>query len=159
MRNLVKAYQETILEVGRLGRYVEVPMGENEVSILPLVSVDYNFCSAIVLKGGELFGLPHILPVYSKVIRSPEEHLAGMITKIRKDPKEIQAIILASDNLKDLETCCSNLELQVVDFHEGEHVKDKKECWLMHQRDVIVVPERNEVIIHTHVSRIVKKFK
>ena len=134
--------------------YVRVPPGYNEVSNMPLVSLELQKCSAIALSYGTLAGLTHLQPGYVEM--PPKGHLEEMLNKMETSGEGVQAIIVPSGfkELLEMRRCCNELKIEIVGYYLGCVLETGSAG-----RDVIVLPSDNEVAIYTSRKKYEMNFK
>ncbi|MDP3639657.1 MAG: hypothetical protein Q8R53_00455 [Nanoarchaeota archaeon] len=121
-----------------------------DVSCSPLASFDYTSCRAIALSDGRSVGLSHIYPIHP-----PAHYLQPMLDAFLQGNAlaKPQAILVAGYLPHELESCCSLYEIPVVGTYYCEPTYDGRD-----RRDIIVLPERQEVRIYTANAVIVRSF-
>jgi len=110
-----------------------------------LVSFTFCYCSGIALKGEKVYGLAHILPRYN-----PDACLDWMIKGM--DVKNgLKAIISigAKEDRKEIEQSCKKHSIEIVDSFQTKKMPNIDRY---DYRDILVVPNTGEVIIHTTSS-------
>ena len=120
------------------------------ISRSPLASFDYTSCRAIVLSDGRSVGLSHIYPIHP-----PTHYLQPMLDAFLQGNAlaKPHAILIAGDLPHELESCCSLYEVPVVGTYFVEPTYDGRD-----QRDIVVLPEKQEVRIYTADAVIVRSF-
>ena len=121
-----------------------------DVSSAALASYDYTSCRAIALSDGMSVGLSHIYPIHP-----PAYYLQPMLDAFLQGNAlaKPHAILIAGDLPHELESCCSLYEVPVVGTYFVEPTYDGRD-----QRDIVVLPEKQEVRIYTADAVIVRSF-
>jgi len=145
-------HQQTLDALLEIKDYEEVPVDDYRVSYDPLVSFDYCFCRAVVLKRGNLYGLSHILP--NPHCLDPSHHIDGMLHEMRHELEKPKAIIVAGGGPDQIRDYCKSKSIEVVDSYYGEKEIDGR----FYYRDIIIMPSLGEILIYTQDEKIVKKF-
>jgi hypothetical protein len=139
-------------DIVKMGSHaIWVGTDDQEVSEKPLYSVGYYFCRAVILKGDQSKGLPHILPWHN-----PLHYILRMIDKMRPFPKEFKAITVDVDchDLDDkypfsLEECCNRLGIEIVDRYLGKYFLNEEGKPRTYQKDILVRPTLDQVLVYS----------
>ncbi len=121
-----------------------------DVSSTALASFHYTSCRAIALSDGTSISLSHIYPIHP-----PAYYLEPMLEAFlqRNALAKLHAILVAGDLPHELETCCSLYDIPVIGTYFVEPSYDSRD-----RRDIIVLPEKQEVRIYTADAVIFRSF-
>jgi len=144
-------------DLAKLYGFKLIGEGDCDVSDMPLVSLGYLSCGAIVILNGSVGGLSHIPPkdayIESAIYDHPEEYVEDMIKEIGR-ADGLRAIVIGGTEGKRLEAVCRRYKLELVD---AVHFKEDSYP-ARSERDILFTPADGEVYIYAPEGKIVKRF-
>ena len=146
----MSARDETLKKLSLLPDYTEVGIGSALPYVdIPLVSVNYQFCNGMVVKG-KTYLLVHFFP------HNLSEYIITQLIENKIRSRKQKAYVEAGANLDNIINFCRHNSIEVVDYYlEQEYLTDMG--IRMYSRDILVLPSIEETWHFTRHGKAVIK--